>query len=239
MALRLFGALALSIIPVMAFAADLPTKAAPYAPISAAYNWTGFYVGANAGYSWTDARHDRSPTGGGPVDTESLVLKGIEGGIQGGYLFQTGPVVLGFEADFDWSDARTSPTYTCPAASCLVATTYSYTSKNIYSGTVRGRVGYAFDRWLPYLTGGYAYGQSKSEGTATVLGVATSFSTTHNTTGWTVGAGVENAFAPSWSWKLEYLFTHVNDDTSAEAGVATVAKANSNSVRVGLNYHFN
>jgi outer membrane immunogenic protein len=235
MDVRLFAGLALSFLSTTALAADASTKTAPHT--RTAYNWTGFYIGANVGYNWTNARHDRSPVGGGPVDTESLRLSGPEGGVQGGYLFQTDRFVFGFETDFDWSWARTSPTYTCPAGSCLLATTYNYTSKNIYGGTVRGRVGYAFDDWLPYLTGGYAYGRAKSEGTATVLAVATPFSTTHNTTGWTLGAGVENAFAPSWSWKLEYLFTHVNDDTSAAAGVTTVAKANSSSIRLGLNYH--
>lgn len=238
MTLRLFGVLALSAVSAAASAADIPARATSYAPVPTAYNWTGFYIGANAGYSWTNAHHDRSPVGGGPVDTEALTLRGVEGGIQGGYLFQTGPVVLGIEADFDWSGGRTNPTYTCPASSCVAVTTYNYTSKNIYGGTLRGRVGYAFDRWLPYVTGGYAYGQSKSDGTATVLGVAFPFSSTHNTNGWTIGAGVENAFADSWSLRLEYLYTHVNDDTSAAAGVTTVASANSNTLRIGVNYHF-
>jgi outer membrane immunogenic protein len=235
---KLLGALSALMMPLSVLAADLPVKAPANAPVSTVYNWTGFYAGGHVGYDGTNARHDRSPVAGGPVDTESLSLDGVEGGIQGGYLFQTGPLVFGIESDFGWSSASTNPTYTCPAASCVFATTYNYTAKNIYGGTIRGRFGYAFDNWLPYVTGGWAYGQSKSEGTATVLGVATPFSTTHNTTGWTVGGGIENAFAPSWSWKLEYLYTQINDDTSAAAGVTTVAKANSNAIRLGVNYHF-
>ena len=105
-------------------------------------------------------------------------------------------------------------------------------------GTVRGRVGYAFDQVLIYGTGGYAWADNRM--TATLLGVSASDSNFHS--GWTVGAGVEVMFAPKWSVKAEYLYRSFQGETYNFPGVIVGGVAtgtlNLNSVQVGVNYHF-
>ena len=107
-------------------------------------------------------------------------------------------------------------------------------TKNTWLATVRGRVGYAFDRWLPYLTGGLAYGNIKA---VSDLGTDTS-----TKAGYAVGAGLEYAFMGNWSAKLEYLYVHLADGTCNVACGAPVApvdvKFNTNLIRAGLNYKF-
>ena len=128
----------------LANAADLPrpvyTKAPPYqAPY--AYNWTGFYIGINGGGGWGNSTWDS--TGG--FDTSG----GMVGGTVG-YNWQMGTWVLGVEGDIDWADIKGTTATNCVGGGC--------TTQNNWLGTARGRVGYAFDRWLPYLTGGAAFG---------------------------------------------------------------------------------
>ena len=104
-------------------------------------------------------------------------------------------------------------------------------------GTVRGRVGYAFDQVLVYGTGGYAWADNRI--TLSALNVSISDSQFHS--GWTVGAGVEVMFAPKWSVKAEYLYRSFQGETYfagiAPPGLAT-GTLNLNSVQVGVNYHF-
>ena len=105
-------------------------------------------------------------------------------------------------------------------------------------GTVRGRVGYAFDSVLIYGTGGYAWSDNRLS--ATLLGVSGSDSQFHS--GWTVGAGVEVMFAPKWSVKAEYLYKSLEGATYIPGipllGSVPVGTINLNSVQVGVNYHF-
>ena len=100
-------------------------------------------------------------------------------------------------------------------------------------GTVRGRVGYAFDSVLIYGTGGYAWADNRIN--ATVLGVSASDSNFHS--GWTVGAGVEVMFAPKWSVKAEYLYRSFQGETYFNRPLSG-GTLNLNSVQVGVNYHF-
>jgi outer membrane immunogenic protein len=192
------GVLALAGLVGTASAADLSRQAPVYkAPVYAPpmYNWTGLYVGLNGGGGWGTADFQ---------GTSWDVSGGLIGGTIG-YNWQLGTWVLGLEGDIDWSNIKGNfgPLET----------------KNEFLSTVRGRVGYSFDRWMPYATGGLAVGNLK----ASAPGFASESSTN---AGWTVGAGVEFAF--------EYLYVDLGDvDFSGDK-----VKFDTNIVRGGVNYRF-
>src|SRR5258708_2442704 len=117
------------------------TKAPMYNPV---YTWTGFYLGLNGGGGWGRSSWDRT----GNLDLSGAVIGGTAG-----FNFQMGQVVLGIEGDVDWSGVSGTTTTLCPAG-C--------TTRNDWLGTVRGRLGYAFDRFLPYITGGLAAGDIRA-----------------------------------------------------------------------------
>ncbi|QHO79258.1 hypothetical protein ACH79_34200 [Bradyrhizobium sp. CCBAU 051011] len=210
------GLIAFGMAP--AIAADLPARAYTKAPAAAIAinNWTGFYLGAMGGY----AQENSSGIG---------TLSGGFAGGTAGYNWQMGNVVLGLEADAAWADVGANVGLFGGLASV------DYTIRSM--GTVRGRVGYAFDQVLVYGTGGYAWSDNRF--TATALGVSVSDDRFHS--GWTLGAGVEVMFAPKWSVKAEYLYKSLEGGTyfgNAVAGGVQVGTINLNSVQVGVNYHF-
>jgi len=152
-------------------------------------------------------------------------MNGFVGGGQIGYNWQgASPLVLGIEADFQGTGQSRTDTVGA----------FSLEQKLPWFGTVRGRIGYAFDRVMLYATGGLAYGDYK----LTVSGPGGSASDDATKTGWTVGGGVEWMFAPQWSTKLEYLYIDTGDRDVTLFGVPFTGRAKDNIVRVGLNYHF-
>jgi outer membrane immunogenic protein len=185
--------------------------------VVAYYNWTGFYLGVNGGYAW------------GKSDWDSLVSLKPKGWLAGGtvgYNYQTGSWVWGLEGDYDWADVKASAA--CGAFSCE--------TKNTWLATARGRIGYAFDRWLPYFTGGGAFGQVKA---STTNPAAPGASNTQ--VGWTVGAGIEYAFLGNWSAKIEYLYVDLgkfNCGTCVVGLPTDNVTFKENIVRAGLNYKF-
>jgi outer membrane immunogenic protein len=202
-----------------AVAADLPrrmpTKAPAYVP--ATYNWTGFYLGINGGYGFGRSHWSDFATG---TDTSG----GMVGGTIG-YNWQAlgSPWVFGLEGDIDWTDIKGNfVTATCPTG-CQ--------TKNTWLGTARGRVGYAWDRVMPYITGGAAFGDIK----ATQLGVATASDTN---VGWTAGGGVEGALAGNLTAKLEYLHVDLGSITCTVCAPTTRVGFHADEVRAGLNYRF-
>ncbi len=212
-----FGLLA---IPFAAQAADIPIKAPYYkgAPMVSYYNWTGFYAGINAGYGFGTTTWSGFPA------ANSKPAGFLAGGTLG-YNWQSGSIVYGIEGDFDWADVK--KTVDCaPAITCE--------TKNDWLATFRGRVGYAFDRWLPYITGGGAYGNVKATVSSPVGGLASASS---NQLGWTVGAGLEYAFLGNWTAKLEYLYVDLGDFNAAAPAVNNIS-LKENIVRAGLNYKF-
>jgi outer membrane immunogenic protein len=268
----------------IAAAADMPVKAPP--PVAApAYNWTGFYVGASAGYGWTGddvtlAAVGTSLIGFSPfpqfvsvaANSTAMTLNtdphGFIGGGQFGYNYQINRWVWGLEADFSGAGIKGSETKEqtttfvvlgFPALSAKITGTAE--QKLDFFGTVRGRLGFTpIDSVLIYATGGLAYGHVESS-TSTADAILLKFSTgpasgsaSAMRAGWTVGGGVESmlAFAPRWSFKVEYLYYDLGKLTYAlspaavtEGGgvigfVNTTATADfhGNLVRVGLNYQF-
>lgn len=203
-----------------ASAADMPRKAAPY--YVAPFNWTGFYLGINGGYGWGTSDWSSAVTSG------SAKPKGAIAGGTLGYNLQTGVWVWGLEADLAYSWVKgsdSSGTGVCAGVGCE--------TRNTYLATGRGRIGYSFNRWLPYVTGGAAYGGIK-------MTPNTGLSETKSRLGWTLGGGVEYAFLGAWSAKLEYLYVDLGKATcsAGTCGIDTDVKFKESIVRAGLNYRF-
>lgn len=224
-----------------AFAADLPKRAvAPVAP-SPIFTWTGFYVGANAGYGFGEAKSSDIALNGTPFPSRngSFHTNGALGGVQLGYNHQFGNVVLGVETDIAVASIRgsyvTDPTQ-APASQSHVS------SKMKSLGTIRARAGYAVNNVLLYVTGGFAYGSSSTTITNFINRSSPLQSASYTQTGYTVGAGAEYAFTNNWTVKAEYLFVKLNKKslTFIESPVTATTNASStaNIVRVGLNYKF-
>lgn len=230
------------------FAADLPQPAAPppqapaayIPPAPPVYNWGGIYVGINGGYGFGNSDWNADSTSGFPGTGSFNVTGPLVGGTIGAN-FQTGQFVFGVEADGDWSDIKGSASMACGADTC------SFQTSNDWLATLRGRVGYAFDRVLLYGTAGGAAGSVKTTFTDTTVGFSASSSSTEF--GWTAGAGVEFALTDNITAKLEYLFVDLSNGTfSCAAGVCTGAGGpalsipvsfDASLVRAGLNFKFN
>jgi outer membrane immunogenic protein len=198
------------------FAADMPGpyKAPAYSP---AFNWTGFYAGINGGYAfgktnWTDT------TG---ATTGDFDFTGALAGGTLGYNIQTGSWVWGFEADAAYSSLKGTD-----AAACCE-------TKNDWLATARGRFGFAFGQWLPFVTAGAAFGDVKMTAVGFGSATATRF-------GWTAGGGLEYAFMGAWSAKVEYLYADLGKAScgAAACGLDTDVTFKTSIVRAGVNYHF-
>jgi len=218
------AALVLLATSFSAQAADIPRPVYKGArSVVAYYNWTGFYIGANGGYGWGTS--DWSVAGIGIADTKP---KGWLAGGTLGYNYQVGSFVWGLEGDFDWSDMKGS-------SACVVGGFVTCESQQSWLATFRGRVGYAFDRWLPYITGGGAYGHIKATASNPLIAASVS----NNQLGWTVGAGLEYAFLGNWSAKIEYLYVDLGSfDTTAFSATPITINFKENIVRAGINYKF-
>jgi len=234
---------AIALIGTPAFAADMAVRAPAHVPV---YNWTGWYVGGNAGASFGNVNTDFNA----PVSATFAIFNlttniagssrehpsGFIGGGQIGYNWQFSPRwVVGLEADFQGAAERRSstvvtnlPGITSPFPFSGVTGSTNYQTKMDWFGTVRGRVGYVWGNGevLTYATGGLAYGKIDLEGTNTLsgtVGLTTPFSITqafgHSQidVGWTVGLGAEGRLGNStWTWKVEGL--HVDLGTLDATG---------------------
>ncbi|MDP4025649.1 outer membrane beta-barrel protein [Methylobacterium sp. NEAU 140] len=237
----LVGAAAFS-CALAAEAADLPVRAAPpaFTPLPA-FTWTGFYAGVNAGYafgtaggSFTDPSYG-TVTGGGRSG-------GFAGGGQIGYNYQFTPgsgFVVGVEADIQ------ATAFAKADAAYLGATPYYSVRPSLdYFGTLRGRVGYAFDRVLIYGTGGFAYGG----GARSSYAAAYPYTLPNTTrTGYALGGGVEYAFTEKLSAKVEALYLKLGRGTAGATYYDAAVPAYYGTgrrddgfavVRAGLNYRF-
>ena len=123
----------------VATAADMAVKARPL-PVDPAYNWSGFYVGINGGYGW--GKSDISA----PISSGSYNMSGGLAGGTLGYNWQMGQAVIGLEGDIDWTHLHGNGP--CAGTTCE--------TRNDWLSTARGRIGYAFDRFMPFVSGGAA-----------------------------------------------------------------------------------
>jgi outer membrane immunogenic protein len=247
----LAGAAALLGTAVSAQAADMAVKA-PYlkAPVAMVYDWTGFYIGVNAGVGiGRDYTRVAIPAG---LSFEASYLNpwGGLGGGQVGYNYQTAssilgaPLVFGVEADFQGTSMRDN--FNC-LIGCLPAQNNNINQKLDWFGTVRGRVGIATGPVLSYVTGGWAYGSIKTTYTETLPpgGAANTgaFTSNQNRGGWVVGSGVEASLGGNWTGKIEYLYLNLGDrlDQFVLNGFAHAMSTDIREqiFRVGLNYRIN
>jgi len=263
---RILGLLAATALTMagasVASAADLPLRAAPPAPVIAAapvFTWTGFYVGANAGYHFSgDNDFDRTAaTGFGAGVLANTIPLGFEsdrdgfiGGVQAGYNFQFGSVVFGVEADIQYTDVESDTTIFSNPGGLFFPSTSTATSELDYLGTVRARLGFAFDRALVYATGGLAYGDVTNAVAVTFTPVgAAPFTYAGSESdvefGWTIGAGVEYAFTNNLTFKAEYLYYNLGDNTIVATGpnpantVSYKVENDGHIARAGINFKFN
>ena len=207
-----------------AWSADLSPGPGP-AVAPAVYNWNGLYLGLNAGYGFgTDPVH---ASGDGVSASASTNVPGFIGGAQVGVNYQTGAVVWGFEADFDGSTQNQS----------LASGVLSGTSQMPWFGTLRGRLGVAFDQLLVYATAGGAGGELRSN--FTIPAGPTSTTVTYGT--WTAGGGLEYGITDNLSARIEYLYLDSGNVGTGSIGPPTTtisSRLKDNLVRVGLNYRF-
>jgi len=273
------------------FAAFFPVLGGTPGALMAAprYNWTGCYAGGNGGYSWGRSNNNPSMVQNQPAATAfmsttySYNVNGVIGGGQvgcnwqpnqngqNGYPGYTGyQWLVGVEADFQGSNQKGNGNPTTQITNTNLATgpdptAITDSTKLAWFGTVRGRAGVVIDRWLAYVTGGFAYGKIGLNGMAqaapSVVGpnAPLAWSQSMDRPGWVIGAGVENAISTAWSWKLEYLYMNFGTVTANLTGGAgncygapgacqffagpavgtTTAKLTDSIVRLGLNYKFN
>jgi outer membrane immunogenic protein len=186
----------------VASAADMPVKAPPR--VSApppVYNWTGFYVGGHVGYLWGRTHVEEE----GTVVEDGAPTNGVIGGALAGYNWQYNQFVFGLEGDFGWTNAKGTGT-------AQQTTTITTQAPNKYdfdwTGHVRGRVGYAADRWLFFVAGGLAIADFNfHEGAITTTTVVVP-PPGGTYVGWSIGGGIEYAITQNLLGRVEYLYDH-------------------------------
>lgn len=198
------------------------------------FSWTGFYVGANVGYSWGDSS-TFSGDGGFDGATDGFVIQptGWLGGIQGGYNWQVENFLFGVEGDLGMLGATDRQ-----------STTAAFTEAEYGAyGALTARLGVTEDRWLFYLKGGLAFAEIENRAGALIGGgVVNPFDLTETEEtrlGWTLGGGLEYAFRPDWSLKLEYMYMDFGTDNSSNFDGDGFTHDNElHSIKVGVNYRF-
>src|SRR5664280_443987 len=203
----------------VASAADMPTKAPAYKAVEPiAYNWTGLYVGGHAGYGWgSNQSTATSATTSFPVGFvfDRANMTGGLGGGQLGFNYQVANWVFGIEGDYSWADIKGDESSVSP----LITTHTISNSKLTWLATATGRVGYAWNNWLPYVKGGAAW--------------------THNDA---------NTSTINWSARLEYDFldfgtASVGRTFTSGSLIGTTATRDNelhvHVIKAALNYRFN
>ncbi len=220
-----------------AFAADVPTHKAPptYVAPLPIFSWTGLYVGGQVGYQWSAESSPTiySLTGATVAGQPNYNQSGVIGGGHIGYNWQFNQIVLGIEGDVEGTNFEGTGNFGTGGALALH-------SEIDVQGSVRGRLGYAWDRLLVYATGGAAFAQLESRYTNTAL-CMDDYKT--DRTGWTVGGGFQYAFKPNWSVGLEYRYTdlgHTSDLLLASSARTLGANRHEtfNAVRASISYKF-
>jgi outer membrane immunogenic protein len=237
-----------------AIAADIPApvyKAPVVAPLPV-YDWTGFYIGINGGYSWGRSATDYTITGLAPFSTTQSMNGWVFGG-QAGYNWQFNRSwVFGVEADLQATGQKGTAvlpgltTTFCPITTvaplpCVTtATAGSFEQKLPWFGTARARLGFLpADRWMLYVTGGLAFGEVETNAGVTtttttafaggpVIGTTVAGATASaNTTraGWTVGGGAEWVISGPWTAKVEYLYVDLGNVGNTFTGLGAFTPA--------------
>lgn len=226
----LLVAMGLAAMSSTAMAADVGRpvyKAPPAGALPVSYDWTGFYVGGHVGYGW--AEKDWRDAFGLNLNNKA---DGFLGGGQVGFNYQINQFVLGVEGDFSWSGINGGSTVVG-----LAAPGANFNTDVNWVSTLTGRLGLAFDRWLVYGKGGVAWANDTFSTNRYTFPATAEITETR--VGWTAGAGVEYAFAPAWSAKLEYNYMDFGDRAVSFAPLtATTIDQQIHAVKFGVNYKF-
>jgi outer membrane immunogenic protein len=198
------------VVTSAASAADLPSRAPPpvYAPPAPIFTWTGLYGGIQAGYVWANDKGSIQNPGDPPALVPAPVyipfttaMQGVIGGFHAGYNIQVNQWLVGVEGSVDGTSASRSQFIGVPPL--FGGSTKAYTN---VQGSIRARLGVAWDRWLAYVTGGVAFaGVTNTYDTVAFGGSVDSISKTQ--TGWTVGGGLAYALTNNWSVGVEYRYS--------------------------------
>jgi outer membrane immunogenic protein len=238
----LTSAIAVSLtLPGIAGAADLgqPIYKAPV--VVAPFSWTGFYIGGQAGYGWgsSDETFFNGPNAPGFAGTQKYDIKGgVAGGVVG-YNYQVNSFVFGVEGEFNW--ASISGTSGIINYAPNLGDTYDTNVR--WYGAAKGRLGYAWDRFLIFGNGGGAWGDVRHRYNAALNGgAANSFSESGTQSGWTAGAGLEYAFAPNWTGRIEYNYFDLGKGSIQYSPIPTTNlsewKDTFSVMKAGINYKF-
>lgn len=226
MKVKFLAAMAVLATATFAHAADATVE--EIVVVDSTYNWSGVYLGAQVGYAvdgsadyiyYEDSRYN--------YDND---LEGIFGGLYAGYNYQfSNRIVLGVEGDVAWGDVD-------GAGVAPGDNAWSNETSLDWTGSARLRLGYAVDRFLPYVTGGVAF--SKLDFMET--GGATPDRGDANLVGWTLGAGTEYAVTDNWIVRGEYRYTKFNDkDFRSQPGDYEFnVDADIHDLRIGAAYKF-
>jgi outer membrane immunogenic protein len=269
----LLGTVALAALAVPALAADMGVVRRPVAYV-AATNWTGCYAGGDVGTAWghSDGFSTNGATTEGvghafaPFPPGVVLNNGFDmgsaaiGGFYGGCNYQFGAWVIGAEGDISWTNlegqtfAVNGPSAFINAAGFAVAPGAYRSTKEHWIATARGRLGYAVDKWLLYVTGGGAWAKIDSVESVTPTAFFPGVSggpvlntdlQTDTRSGWTVGAGLEYMLPYNWVIRAEYLFVEIPSYTTFTPGTSfqdaknvTAGKLTDNIVRFGFAYKF-
>jgi OOP family OmpA-OmpF porin len=206
-------------------------------------NWTGFYLGVNAGIGWGNSQ--ATFNNAAIANSPNFNIHGPLGGATMGYNWQINPGwVLGLEGDFDGSGI--SGSQNCPGTNGP----FSCHASDTWLASARLRLGWTpmNSSWLFFVTGGGAFGDIKGEGVAVGAGATGLVKASTTTAGWTAGAGAEYMVSPAWSLKLEYRYSDLGSQNFSNGntniggvGVGAVRvneSFNTNAILAGLNYHF-
>jgi len=220
-------------IAAPALSADLPSRAPPpvYIPPTPIFTWTGIYVGGQVGYAWGRVSGTvQAPNA--PVATYGYTPEGVIGGAHVGYNYQVNQWVVGIEGSVDGTSL---------SKSFIPGPAVNFSTSSDIQGSIRGRIGIAWDRALLYATGGAAFGGFNST-FSSPTGTDT-FSTTR--VGWTVGGGISYAVTNNWSVYAEYRYSDFGSSTVAPgpsfnnvAGLFVRRSYTQNQVQVGFSYKF-
>lgn len=230
----LLASAALAALTTASLAADLPSrKGPPIAPVYVpAFTWTGFYVGLQGGYAWGTSKGTIGTAAGVPVLGYSYDTKGGVFGGHVGYNYQFSPnFVAGVEGDLEWSGLKDS------VSSAVVGV--SHRTKVDWQGSVRGRLGVAFDRALIYATGGVAFADVKTD-VSTFPGGVNLLSNSSTRAGWTLGGGIEYALTNNITIRGEYRYSDYGRKTASNLinNISDNNKLQIHTVRAGVSYKF-
>ncbi|PYE89362.1 outer membrane protein [Phyllobacterium leguminum] len=214
-------------------AADAIQQQEPAPPEAAApaFSWTGVYLGAQAGYGWAHSKGEFED--GGNIYSHKLRPSGWLGGLYGGYNFDAGNgFILGAEADMAYAGIKKDESFSSVS---VPAVGFTHEARMRWEGAVRGRAGYAVDRFLPYLAGGFAFG--KVEHDIARPGMV-SYEKKQTRTGWTAGAGVDYAATDNLLLRVEYRYVDLGKESFDFLDSGFETKFKSHEIRFGVAYKF-